>query len=68
VEKPTIQILLKESKGLNQYRGSLINQPSFFIFESHRPIHNWFISFKNSPALALFSGGKGRTYRIENFK
>jgi hypothetical protein len=67
VEKPTNTDFVKDQEGLNQYRESLINQPSFFsIFEITVDQFILVYFLQNSPRLALSSGGKGSTYRIEN--
>jgi hypothetical protein len=67
VKKPTNTDFVKDQEGLNQYRETLINQPSFFtVFEITIDQFILVHFLQNSPRLALSSGGKSSTFRIEN--
>lgn len=69
VKKPLNTSFIQDQDGLNQFRESLINQPSLFtIFEKTMDQFIWVYFVQNSPRLALISGGAGSSFRIENLK
>jgi hypothetical protein len=69
VKKPSNTNFVQDLEGLNQFRETLINQPSLLtIFEKtmNQFILVYFV--QNSPRLALSTRGAGSSFRIENLK
>ncbi len=69
VKKPVNTNFIQDQAGFNQFRETLINQPSLFtIFEKTMDQFILVYFVQNIPRLALSSNGAGNSFRIDNLK
>lgn len=69
VKKPANSNFIQDQDGFNQFRETLINQPSLFtIFEKTMDQFILVYFVQNIPRLALSSNGAGNSFRIDNLK
>lgn len=69
VQKPAKTDFVMDQEGFNQFRETLINQPSFFTLFETTPDQFVLVYFiQNSPRLAISSKDKGNSFKIENLK